>query len=363
MTKATIALATTVAAVLAPAAALGSDPSVGLRPGGSAPDIRLATAIAEPDSIHVELAWARVQRRPGAFDWSLYSGNYTGFQRLGLSIGSVRVTEPPHWAVAGNRCRSKYKECPPARAHYDDFRKFVQEAVERFGPGTRSDIRRFVLWSEPNLASKWGGKGIRQGAPEEYSDLLAHFHRAATRGNRSVAVDAGELAAGDTVPGTWAKKFTAYNTRKRRNGNYQVLNIHAYSKSGRDVVQKINQYRRFPGVGGVSVTEFGWAVGAPNPRTPEARFKCTTTSGQDKKFRQTVAQVRERTKGVRALVWVGAADRPRSKDLKCLDNTGYYKGAVRRSMETYGLYKRTPSGSLVNMFPRPVATSFRQAAR
>jgi hypothetical protein len=330
-----------------PGAALAdSNPAIGLRPGDADdPDYAAKAAEAAPDAVHMELPWEDAQPRASAPDWTILDNNFGLYRDEGVDIGSVRVVVAPNWAVAGGRCANEFLMCPPSRAHYGDFKRFIIKAVERYGPGTEYDIERWILWNEPDEGKKWGGEDVADRSYEDYSDLLARFHDAVVQANPDAKVDAGEVRGGTAEPGEWVKRFARFNTQEGRNGNYEALTFHGYSPDAASIVEKIKAHGRLPGVQRVSVSEFAWAVGEPNPDAPGGSFKCVANEGQQKqKFVETVEQVRDNTSGVGRLVWLSVIDRNDrgDKEIRCFDP--WYDGDVREGINPYGLYKRSPDG-------------------
>ena len=323
-----------------------SNPAIGLRPGDADdPDYAAKAAEAAPDAVHMELPWEDAQPNPGQPDWDVLDANFGMYVDAPVDIGSVRVVVAPDWAVAGGRCANEFLMCPPSRAHYGDFKRFINKAVERYGPGTEYDIERWVLWNEPDEAKKWGGKDVADRTYEDYSDLLARFHDAVTKANPDAVVDAGEVRGGTEEPGEWVKRFARFNTQERRNGNYEALTFHGYSPNAASVVQKIKAHGRLPGVHRVSVSEFAWAVGQPNPDAPGGFFKCVDSEAEQKqKFVDTVQAVRQQTTGVGRLVWLSVIDRTDrgDKEIRCFDD--WYDEDVRKEVNPYALYKRSPDG-------------------
>jgi hypothetical protein len=356
-----IASCATIAVLVVPCSVYASDPSIGLRPGHDTPTYARAAADAGADGVHLSLYWEEIEKERGNLRWGLTDQKLRSFTDAGLDVSTVRVVDAPDWAVAGNRCR--FSSCPPAREHYDEFQAFVRAAVTRYGPGTWADVRRVILWNEPNLSGHWGGRTHREGSHRAYSNLLVRFYRGARAASPTVEVNAGELAAGDNQPIDWARKFTAYSTRRDRNSHYDVLTIHAYSATPNVVIDKIRRYGRLRGVTNVSIGEIGWSAGRPNPDTiGRAGYKCTSETGQRRRLRETVTRIRRDTRGVEWLAWLQAIDKRRDKEVKCLDDSGYYAPRVRDEIGPYGLYKRAPDGSLRRITPRPVRDTFRALA-
>lgn len=181
--------------------------------------------------------------------------------------------------------------------------------------------------------------------------------------NPQAAVDAGEIAAGDNKPANWARKFTSYNAERGRNGNYDVLTLHAYSQFPEALAEKANDYGRLKGVEGIAISEFGWSVGKPNRDMRGAgEYKCTTAKGQRRRLRNAVVAVRRHTHGVRWLAWLHGVDKVGHKEAKCLDDTGYYNRAIKDNVFSYGLYKRDRDGSLDELVARPILGAFRALA-
>ena len=360
-------MAAAVAAFAAPAGApAASSPAIGLRPGDADnPVYARKVAEAAPDAAHMELPWEDAQPNPGPPDWRILDNNFGLYIDQGVNIGSVRVVVPPDWAVEGGHCPNEYIMCPPARNHYDDFQSFVRKAADRYGPGTRYDIERWVLWNEPDHYNKWGGETYADRSYEEYSDLLSRFHEGVMDGSPDAHVDAGEVMGGKAdPPGEWVERFTRYNTEERRNDSYETLTIHSYSRYASGVVEKIRAHGRLPGVQGVSVTEFGWAVGRSNPKAPPRSDDACVDSEREQrqKFLRTVHEVRERTEGVGRLVWLNAVDRIRDKNIRCIDHTGYYDDRIKESVSPYALYKRAPNGDTRPTVARLIAAAFRRLA-
>lgn len=356
-------------AVAAPGTAAASDPAIGVRPGEET-DVHAQAAARAGGEVHMALSWRKIEPKATVpADFTDVEDKFSTFlpENGGPGIASVRVIDAPEWAAGSCRYGTSITSCPPTSAHYDDFRDFVTEAVTRMGPETRFDIERFILWNEPGLDKKWGGRDVADGSFREYSNLLNQFRPAieAAPNGDTVSVEAGEVAAGGNKPITWARSFTRYNTDHDRNGNYDVLTIHAYADGASGVVDKIKQHDGLPGVSNVAVSEFGWAVGTPvqGDFGGDASYKCTSLTGQRAKFRDTVQMVRNQTSGVKALVWLNVIDEKKGKT-KCKDNTGYYTSG-RSGISPYGLYKRDQDGStntFAELDPRPIVNTFQKAA-
>jgi hypothetical protein len=348
-----------------PAGAQASNPTIGLRPGSANEQfIAVADEVAH-DGVDLALPWDKVEPVRNQFSWQDTTEELDAFLARGVDIHSFRVTGAPDWAVAGNEC--EFTMCPPEPQHYDEYRRFVFRAVNRYGPSSDYQVERFAFWNEPDLDSKWGGETFEQESYKDYSAILARFRAAAEEADPAAKVDAGEVLAGSDTIRPWSKQFTRYNTREGRNGNYDTYTIHGYSRTPEQVAEKLNDYQALPGVTRVSVSEFGWSVG--DPTTQSGAFKCAETDAeQESMFRRAVEAVRESARGVGRLSWLNAIDRDRDKRVRCLDNTGHYTKAAKPDMNPYGLYKAKPDGSLWDLvgpfgepdpqYARPIADTF-----
>lgn len=359
-----VTVAATASCLLAlPALAQASNPTIGLRPGSAQEQFVAVAQQVAHDGVDLVLPWDKIEATRGDFSWAESDQELRGFTREGVDVHSFRVTGAPEWAVAGNKC--PVTMCPPAREHYDEYRRFVFRAVERYGPGTTDfDVERFAFWNEPDLDSKWGGEDFEDGSYRDYSAILARFHAAAAEANPEAKVDAGEVLAGSDTLRPWIKRFTSFNTAQDRNGNYDTLTIHGYSRTPQQVATKLNQYQALPGVTRVSVSEFGWSVGEPTAAS--GAFKCVATDEeQERMFEEAVQAVRKRARGVGRLSWLNAVDRARDKRVRCVDNEDYYDPEVRDDMNPYGLYRAKEDGTLWDVsemanpqYERPIADTF-----
>ncbi len=347
------------------------------------PQIADAAKASHADGVGLSLSWNAIEPNPPAPDGThTYAWDDSSFDKMvnalrdaKVKLLTVRISDPPEWAVKGKVC--KYKACPPTRGHYDDFRDFVKAAVSRYGPGGtgKADVRHWSLWNEPNKKKEWGGEDAADGSYKEYSDLLVPFHAAVKSADQGQAgdrtkVDAGELAAGGghgaNRPRGWTVDFNRYNKARGRNDIYDLVTIHAYSATPHDVVDKINNYEKVFTAHHVAITEFGWSVGRGSG---PSRWKCVSSEpAQAAKLEHTVKEVRRagRLEYVPWLVWFNGIDNKLDRgrgapEPKCETTTGYQE-SVGPYMNTFGLYRRDPSGSMATLPPRPVRDAFLKAA-
>jgi hypothetical protein len=359
----------------------GSAPQLGTRvdveDSAYAPVIAQAMASAQADGVGIYLPWSEIEPKAPTVDGThTYRWQDSPFEKTvdalmgsGVDILTVRVTLAPDWAVKGGDCKAT--ACPPARAHYKDFRQFVQAAVERYGPGgpAGANIQHWSLWNEPNKAFEWSGEDTNDGSYRQYSDLLAQFHAAAAGASDQVSVDAGEIAAGgpngQNAPRGWAVKFNRYNKSRGRDGDYDFVTIHAYSQRPSDVAAKLRGYQDVFKGHPVAVTEFGWSIGAGSG---SSRWKCVPgEQAQAAKFTRAVQAVKTdpQLAQVPWLIWFAGIDDdlandPHPRPPKCRATT-WYTPRARSYIDTFGLYTRERNGSAAELFPRTIVDAFRAA--
>jgi len=370
-------------------------PNADLKPGLH-PD--MASAVTDADaakdalSPYVELAlrWCAVQRASEpSYDWSSFDRVFEkygpGSAGVNIPIKSLRIVDAPVWAAdptcVTNAQQNLVKMCSPLAVRDPDLSAFAAAVAQRYGPSNPANqnysIARLVFWNEPNVPKNWGAteKGTKeqeQARAHDYSDRLVAFHAGAGQGDSEIKVDAGEIAAGSPSTGDplkdsqvrdWATYFTNYNSSHpnpdgtSRNGNYNVLTIHAYSQIPGQIPDKVNSYRGLDGVGSVGVTEFAWGAG-------KGGFRCVGEGTQAIKFNRTVELVQgSDVPPVHRLVWFTVIDNSKKGAAKCPDDTGYYDADVKDNINTYGLYKRAPGGALPSFGaatpPRPLRDAFR----
>lgn len=102
-----------------------------------------------------EISWAEVESKKGVFNWSNVDKTFAAAKAQGITILPV-VGYAPSWAAPSDAT---------------DYAAFVKAAVERYGPGTASNLQWFELWNEPYDSYAWSGHTPE---PEAYArDVLA----------------------------------------------------------------------------------------------------------------------------------------------------------------------------------------------
>jgi hypothetical protein len=175
----------------------------------------VARALSDPGSvgaswIRLDLAWYRIEPRPGTWDWSSFDRDVAYAKAKGLRILAI-LDQPPAWARAP-KCAAQLW-CPPR----DDarFADFAARAAARYPAAA---VPAWEVWNEENLGSYWlGGPD-----PEAYGALLKatsiaiHATRPTARilvGGLAVAgSNASNLSAQDFLLGIARSNYLPYAT-------------------------------------------------------------------------------------------------------------------------------------------------------
>ena len=86
--------------------------------------------------------WARIEPRPGAFDWSQYDSLVDAASRAGISVEMSLTGPAPAWAT-GDGVRGPFRPSSAA------FGRFAHEAADHF----RGRVSRYSIWNEPNFVA------------------------------------------------------------------------------------------------------------------------------------------------------------------------------------------------------------------
>ncbi|UJA21243.1 hypothetical protein HJD18_14155 [Thermoleophilia bacterium SCSIO 60948] len=355
-----------------------------LRPVAEGETGAAASASADTGAVELSIRWCILQpdepvdTEPPEYQWEAYDEEFDAYVDAGIPIRTVRVLDAPEWAIDQD-CIDLVEDtdvtmCPPVFEHYNDFKDFSEDLAEHYGSASRFTIDRFALWNEPNTAENWGVDSDPpddreplssiQDRADAYSDLLARFHNGLDAGDPGVSVDAGELAAGgETKNGTrrWTDRFAAYNSNEGRDDNFDVLTIHAYSETPDQVPEKVRSHRDLPGVTAVGVTEVAWGIA--NESSAQGRWKCVSSNlAQRNRLVDLMDEVHATRVPIHRVAWFSVIDNKKAvapgESVKCPDNSGYYANNVRDGINTFGLFKRQPDGSLDDGFADAVPRQF-----
>ncbi len=169
-------------------------------------------------------AWATVDLRNGAYDFSELENQIDTLARYGLRADPVVVHGTPEWASGKTRVdlppetasnwRARRRPFFPPR-NWADYERFVFELVSHF----KDRVRTWEVMNEPNTPDS----GL-QGGHGAYMDYLRHFYAAAKRADPACRVLCGRVGA------DWLGKMLEEDPKIV--AYFDGLVVHPYSSSG-----------------------------------------------------------------------------------------------------------------------------------
>jgi hypothetical protein len=124
--------------------------------------------------VREDLSWSDTEPEKGVYNWSSFDQMVAAARADGITVLPI-VGYAPSWTSPDNAT---------------EYAAFVKAAVERYGPGTSSNLQWWELWNEPYDAYAWSGHTPE---PEAYAkDVLA-----AAQAARGVSSSVKLLAAAD----------------------------------------------------------------------------------------------------------------------------------------------------------------------
>jgi polysaccharide biosynthesis protein PslG len=264
-------------------------------------------------TLRINFVWSAVQPKESAApDWSYYDAIIGSAAGQGIQIFPTVYSSPP-WAAG----RTNY---PPSHGHLDEFRAFVESAVERYGPGGSfwaenpaippAPIVWWQLWNEPNFPNFW----YRKPSAKQYVGLLRVFHAAVRAGNPDAKVVLAGLfpTPQDSVKnGVNLDPYLTAIYRHRAKPLFDAAAIHPYASRPSVALDNIRIERRIMNrfrdrSTPIWVTELGWASGGQ--RTP-----LTVGPGRQAAYLRKafglLAKNRKRL-GIAGVIWYSWRDEP-----------------------------------------------------
>jgi hypothetical protein len=259
-------------------------------------------------TVRMQLSWGWVEPNRGQRNWQLFDSQVRGAAQAGVGVLPVLIGVP-NWISGSNTT-------PPVRSEEErsQYRRFLDDAVERYGPnGTfwllnptlpKIPIRTWQVGNEPNLPYFFGGKvSVRR-----FRRLLKVSATALRSADPGARIVTGGIFRYRTVRGSLGlKKFLS---RMYRAGGvrrwFDVLAVHAYAARPKGVVGGLRVARKImrrsrDGRTPIWLTEFGWTVGGVGWRTTHWR---ATKRQQAKRLKRTYRLVRgTRGLGVKRAYW------------------------------------------------------------
>jgi hypothetical protein len=167
--------------------------------------------------IRIDLAWYRIQTRPGSWDWSSFDRAAAAAKARGLKILAI-LDQPPAWA-RDHRCSAQVW-CPPA----DDtqFAAFAARAAQRYPADV---VSAWEVWNEENLPSFWNGGPD----PAAYDALLKATVIAVKAVQPRAQIVLGGLAVGSGGSSLSAEDFLLAVARLGGLAYVNAIGYHPYS--------------------------------------------------------------------------------------------------------------------------------------
>lgn len=188
-------------------------------PGPPALDLAQALGVG---SIRVDANWNMLQPTPDRWDWALLDQVVYGARKRNLEVFAT-IGYTPNWLSAGQG-----RQTPPP---VYDWEIFVRTIAERY----RHNVWHFGIWNEPNQP------GMYAGGVEQYVDQVlipaAKILHAIGPENRVAAPDL--MTEGDEWP-RWLKTCLS-----RARAHIDVISVHSYQDTGREVWRALSQGRRW----------------------------------------------------------------------------------------------------------------------
>jgi hypothetical protein len=219
--------------------------------------------------------WSRVEPIRGIYNWRVTDETIGALANRGIQVLPV-VTASPGWAAEA-------MGTPPlaTRAGRKGWRRFLQAAVERYGPGGRywtspmlyqheypdgpvRPINTWQIWNEQNLPSTYV-------KPRKYRNLVRIAHNAIVGADPHAKILLGGMP-GYVHPRAWVylKKLYKHHGFQRK---FDAVALHPYSPDVEHVLVQVKRIRHVmkkhhDAHASLWITELGWGSKHPTKRTP-----------------------------------------------------------------------------------------------
>jgi hypothetical protein len=218
----------------------------------------------DPHSVSTPIPWGEVQPcEPGTgcnrkFQWDYVDTRMKWIADRGLKVDPM-ISHAPVWATDG-RCNTS-GACYPRASHYDDWRRFVSRAVQRYGPDgrfwnrhgfpPRYDIDTWESWHEPNVPGFWE----RDPDVDAYFRVFKNFSRAVRGSHPEARVMIGSFTFVDEPTRTYVRElFRQHDVR----GKFDSVSVHPYAPTARRALNRIRSFHRITRSERIWITEIGW---------------------------------------------------------------------------------------------------------
>jgi polysaccharide biosynthesis protein PslG len=234
----------------------------------SASDAQQMSA-AGVESVRLFAYWGLLEPQPGVFDWSLSDAVMQNVAAAGLTP-AMQFANSPSWISPSDPNRAPIYSSAQIAA----WQEFLSNFARRYGPNGSfwaahpslpyHPTTSYEIWNEPNFYLNWGGTPNAG----DYLKLL-QVSKSALRGVDPSAqiIFAGLFPFPRPEFGVKALKFlNSFFRHKGAKKSFDVLSLHPYSYTPKDVVPTVRLFRknlnahrsaRKP----IWITELGWTTG------------------------------------------------------------------------------------------------------
>jgi hypothetical protein len=227
-------------------------------------------------TVRWSLFWRRIEQSPGQFNWSIPDRVVGDLASKGIRLLPV-VRGTPAWLAD-----SPSKPPLISQRDRDAWKRYLREAVNRYGPGGTYWATQYLLdhpgeeprpinvwqvWNEPNLESHWKPHP----SAREYGRLLKLSDKAIEDADPRAKVMFAGMPGFSIQTNAWDFLHKAYKKRGVRKA-FDIAALHPYSHHVRQMKSSIRRFRKTMSKNGdrrtpLWITEFGWGS-LPKNATP-----------------------------------------------------------------------------------------------
>jgi hypothetical protein len=219
------------------------------------------------ETLRWSMFWARIERSPGQFDWSVQDTVVGDLASKGITVLPI-LSGTPGWLANS-------PSDPPldSQEQRDAWEHFIQEAIRRYGPNgaywrgpyqaehpgeSAHPIKIWQVWNEPNLKSHWKP----QPSPGAYARLLKLSHEAILGADPRAKVMFAGMPGYSLDINAWDFLRKVYR-RKGVKRSFDIAALHPYALNVRQMDQEIGHVRHAIHKAGdghtpLWITEIGW---------------------------------------------------------------------------------------------------------
>jgi polysaccharide biosynthesis protein PslG len=220
--------------------------------------------------------WARIERSPGQFDWSVQDEVIGDLASKGIRVLPI-LSGTPDWLANS-------PSDPPIKSQKqrNAWTNFLREAVQRYGPNgaywsgpyqadhprkRARPIKIWQVWNEPNITSHFKPHP----SPARYVDLLKLSHNAIEDADPGAKVMFAGMPGYSTQINAWDFLRLAYGQKGVKHA-FDIVALHPYAHNVDQMLHEVSSVRHAMHNAGdgqtpMWITEIGWGS-LPKNATP-----------------------------------------------------------------------------------------------